>query len=108
VQVNALGALRILESIKLLGLQSKIKFYQASTSELFGNSNKTKQSELTPFSPQSPYATSKLFAYWITKNYRDSYGMFAVNGILFNGSKTEHVLQRFFKVPHLPKKIFSR
>jgi GDPmannose 4,6-dehydratase len=84
VQVNALGALRILESIKLLGLQSKIKFYQASTSELFGNSNKTKQSELTPFSPQSPYATSKLFAYWITKNYRDSYGMFAVNGILFN------------------------
>jgi len=84
VQVNALGTLRILESIKLLGLQSKIKFYQASTSELFGNSNKTKQSELTPFSPQSPYATSKLFAYWITKNYRDSYGIFAVNGILFN------------------------
>jgi len=83
-QVNALGALRILESIRLLGLQSKTKFYQASTSELFGNSNISKQSEKTPFSPQSPYATSKLFAYWITKNYRDSYGIFAVNGILFN------------------------
>ena len=83
-QVNALGALRILESIRLLGRQSKTKFYQASTSELFGNSNKPRQSEKTPFSPQSPYATSKLFAYWITKNYRDSYGIFAANGILFN------------------------
>lgn len=83
-QVNALGALRILESIRLLGLKSKTKFYQASTSELFGNSNKFKQSEKTPFNPQSPYATSKLFAYWITKNYRDSYGIFAANGLLFN------------------------
>jgi GDPmannose 4,6-dehydratase len=83
-EVNALGALKILESIKLLGLSSKIKFYQASTSELFGNSKKKHQSEITPFCPQSPYATSKLYAYWITKNYRDSYGIYAVNGILFN------------------------
>jgi GDPmannose 4,6-dehydratase len=83
-QVNALGTLRILESIRLLDLKSKTKFYQASTSELFGNSGKFKQSEKTPFNPQSPYATSKLFAYWIVKNYRDSYGMFAANGILFN------------------------
>ena len=65
-------------------MKSQTKFYQASTSELFGNSNKFKQSEKTPFNPQSPYATSKLFAYWITKNYRDSYGIFAANGLLFN------------------------
>ena len=82
--VNALGTLNVLEAIKILGLNSKIKFYQASTSELFGNSSKNIQSEKTPFKPQSPYATSKLYAYWITKNYRDSYGIFAVNGILFN------------------------
>ena len=83
-QVNALGTLRILESIKILGLKNKIKFYQASTSELFGNSKLKKQNENTPFNPQSPYATSKLYAYYITKNYRDAYGFFAVNGILFN------------------------
>ena len=82
-QVNALGALRILESIRVLGLK-KTKFYQASTSELFGNINRNSQSERTSFSPQSPYATSKLFAYWITKNYREAYNMYAVNGILFN------------------------
>ena len=82
-QVNALGTLRILESIRVLGLK-KTKFYQASTSELFGNINKTNQSEKTQFSPQSPYATSKLYAFWITKNYREGYGMYAVNGILFN------------------------
>ena len=81
-QVNALGTLRILEAIRLS--KKNIKFYQASTSELFGNSLKKKQSEQTAFSPASPYATSKLFAYWITKNYRDSYGLYAVNGILFN------------------------
>jgi GDPmannose 4,6-dehydratase len=81
-QVNALGTLRILEAIKTLNLN--IKFYQASTSELFGNSGKNKQSEKTPFHPQSPYATSKLYAYWITKNYRDSYNIHASNGILFN------------------------
>jgi GDPmannose 4,6-dehydratase len=82
-QVNSLGTLRILESIRVLGLK-KTKFYQASTSELFGNINKKNQSEITQFSPQSPYATSKLFAFWITKNYRDAYGLYAVNGILFN------------------------
>ena len=81
-QVNALGTLRILEAIRLS--KKKIRFYQASTSELFGNSSEKKQSEKTKFNPASPYATSKLFAYWITKNYRDSYGMYAVNGILFN------------------------
>ena len=81
-QVNALGTLRILEAIRLS--KKNIKFYQASTSELFGNSSEKKQSEQTKFSPASPYATSKLFAYWITKNYRDSYGLYAVNGILFN------------------------
>jgi len=81
-QVNALGTLRILEAIRLT--KKNIKFYQASTSELFGNSLEKKQSEKTVFNPASPYATSKLFAYWITKNYRDSYGLYAVNGILFN------------------------
>jgi len=83
-QVNALGALRILEAIRVLGLASKTKFYQASSSELFGKTNEKKQSEKTFFNPQSPYAISKLYAYWITKNYRDSYGIFAANGILFN------------------------
>jgi GDPmannose 4,6-dehydratase len=82
-QVNALGTLRILEAIRTQGLKGT-KFYQASTSELFGNINNKNQSEKTKFSPQSPYATSKLFAYWITKNYRDAYGLYAVNGILFN------------------------
>ena len=81
-QVNALGTLRILEAIKLLKI--KTKFYQASTSELFGNSDDKIQSDKTRFKPQSPYATSKLFAYWITKNYRDSYKIHASNGILFN------------------------
>jgi GDPmannose 4,6-dehydratase len=83
-QVNALGTLRILEAIRVLGLASKTKFYQASSSELFGKTNTKKQSEKTFFNPQSPYAISKLYAYWITKNYRDSYGIFAANGILFN------------------------
>ena len=82
--VNALGALRILDSIKYLGLEKKTKFYQASTSELFGEIQEKKQSEKTKFYPKSPYASSKLFSYWITKNYRESYGIFASNGILFN------------------------
>jgi GDPmannose 4,6-dehydratase len=80
--VNALGTLRLLEAIRILGL--KTKFYQASTSELFGNSLDKIQNENTPFNPMSPYATSKLFAYWITRNYREAYDIFAVNGILFN------------------------
>ena len=82
--VNSLGTLRILESIKFLNLEKKTKFYQASTSELFGEIQQKKQSENTKFYPKSPYASSKLFAYWITKNYRESYDIFASNGILFN------------------------
>ena len=83
-QVNAIGTLNILEAIKSNKLESKTKFYQASTSELFGEIQDKKQNEKTKFYPKSPYATSKLFAYWITKNYRESYKMFASNGILFN------------------------
>lgn len=82
--VDALGTLRILEAIRLLGLQDKTKFYQASTSELFGDVQETPQRETTPFYPRSPYAAAKLYAYWITVNYRESYGMYACNGILFN------------------------
>ena len=81
---DALGTLRILEAIVLLGLQKKTKFYQASTSELFGYTKKKPQNELTPFYPRSPYAAAKLYAYWITVNYREAYGIFACNGILFN------------------------
>ena len=82
--VNALGALRILDSIKSLNLTKKTKFYQASSSELYGKTNSLMQSEKTPFHPFSPYAVSKLFAHWITINYREAYDLFAVNGILFN------------------------
>ena len=82
--VNSLGTLRILESIRSLGLERKIKFYQASTSELYGEIQEKKQSEKTKFYPKSPYAVSKLYAYWITINYRESFGIFACNGILFN------------------------
>ncbi len=81
---DALGTLRILEAIRLLGLINKTKFYQASTSELYGLVKAVPQKETTPFYPRSPYAVSKLYAYWITINYRESYGMFACNGILFN------------------------
>jgi len=82
--VDALGCLNILEAIKTLGLQKKIKFYQAGTSEMFGKVLDTPQSERTPFYPRSPYGVSKVFSYWMTKNYRESYNMFACNGILFN------------------------
>ncbi len=82
--VNALGTLRILEAIKSLKLIDKVKFYQASSSELFGGSIEIPQNENTKFYPKSPYAISKLFAYWMTINYRESYGLFASNGILFN------------------------
>lgn len=81
---NALGALRILEAIRALGLAEKTRFYQASTSELFGQVREIPQRETTPFYPRSPYAVSKLFAYWIAVNYREAYGMYACNGILFN------------------------
>jgi GDPmannose 4,6-dehydratase len=81
---DALGALRILEAIRILGLGNKTRFYQASTSELFGLVQGTPQKETTPFYPRSPYAVAKLYAYWITINYREAYGIYACNGILFN------------------------
>nr|VFJ43157.1 MAG: GDPmannose 4,6-dehydratase [Candidatus Kentron sp. DK] len=81
---DALGALRILEAIRILGLEKKTRFYQASTSELYGLVQETPQSETTPFYPRSPYAVAKLYAYWITVNYREAYGIYACNGILFN------------------------
>jgi GDPmannose 4,6-dehydratase len=81
---DAVGALRLLEAIRLLGLTDKTRFYQASTSELYGLVQETPQTEKTPFYPRSPYGVAKLYAYWITVNYRESYGMFACNGILFN------------------------
>ncbi|WP_173923447.1 GDP-mannose 4,6-dehydratase [Agromyces sp. Marseille-P2726] len=82
--VNGLGTLRLLEAIRLLRMTDRVRFYQASTSELFGKVMETPQRETTPFYPRSPYAVSKLFAFWITVNYREAYGMFACNGVLFN------------------------
>ncbi|MCM5559390.1 GDP-mannose 4,6-dehydratase [Pleomorphomonas sp. JP5] len=82
--VDAIGTLRLLEAIRFLGLTKKTRFYQASTSELFGLVQETPQRETTPFYPRSPYAVAKLYAYWITVNYREAYGMYACNGILFN------------------------
>ena len=82
--VDAMGTLRLLEAIRFLGLEKKTRFYQASTSELYGLVQETPQSEKTPFYPRSPYAVAKLYAYWITVNYRESYGLYACNGILFN------------------------
>ena len=82
--VDALGVLRMLEAVRTLGLENKTKFYQASTSELYGKVQEMPQTEETPFYPRSPYAAAKLYAYWICKNYREAYDMFAVNGILFN------------------------
>ena len=83
-ETDALGPLRILEAVRILGLTNKVKIYQASTSELYGLVQESPQSETTPFYPRSPYGVAKLYAYWITINYRESYGMFACNGILFN------------------------
>ena len=82
--VDALGALRLLEAIRFLGLEKKTRYYQASTSELYGLVQETPQRETTPFHPRSPYAVAKLYAYWITVNYREAYGIYACNGILFN------------------------
>ncbi|MBL19245.1 MAG: GDP-mannose 4,6-dehydratase [Flavobacteriaceae bacterium] len=82
--VDAMGALRILEAIRFLGLDKKTRFYQASTSELYGKVQEIPQRETTPFHPRSPYAVAKMYAYWITVNYRESYGIYACNGILFN------------------------
>jgi len=81
---DGIGTLRILEAVKLLGLENKTRIYQASTSELYGKVQETPQTEKTPFYPRSPYAVAKMYAYWITINYREAYGMFACNGILFN------------------------
>jgi GDPmannose 4,6-dehydratase len=81
---DAIGTLRMLEAIRILGMEKKTRFYQASTSELYGKVQEIPQSETTPFYPRSPYAVAKLYAYWITVNYRESYGMYACNGILFN------------------------
>jgi len=82
--VDGLGALRLLEAIRILGLEQKTRFYQASSSELYGKVQETPQTESTPFYPRSPYAAAKLYAYWITVNYREAYGIYACNGILFN------------------------
>jgi GDPmannose 4,6-dehydratase len=82
--VDAMGTLRLLEAIRILGMEKKSRFYQASTSELFGLVQETPQKETTPFYPRSPYAVAKMYAYWITVNYREAYGMYACNGILFN------------------------
>ena len=81
---DGLGTLRILEAVRLLGLEQKSRIYQASTSELYGLVQEIPQKESTPFYPRSPYAVAKLYAYWITVNYREAYGLFACNGILFN------------------------
>lgn len=82
--VDGIGTLRILESIRILGLEKKVRFYQASTSELYGLVQETPQKETTPFYPRSPYAVAKMYSYWITVNYREAYGIYACNGILFN------------------------
>ncbi len=83
-ETDAVGTLRLLEAIRILGMAEKVRYYQASTSELFGLVQETPQRETTPFYPRSPYAAAKLYAYWITVNYREAYGMYACNGILFN------------------------
>ena len=83
-QTDAIGTLRVLEAIRILGLENKIKLYQASTSELYGKVQEIPQSEKTPFYPRSPYGVAKLYSYWIIKNYREAYNIFACNGILFN------------------------
>jgi GDPmannose 4,6-dehydratase len=82
--VDGMGTLRVLEAVRLLGMENRVRIYQASTSELYGLVQETPQSETTPFYPRSPYGVAKLYAYWITKNYRESYGMYACTGILFN------------------------
>lgn len=83
-ETDAVGTLRLLEAVRILGLEKKTRIYQASTSELYGLVQEVPQRETTPFYPRSPYGVAKLYGFWITKNYRESYNMFAVNGILFN------------------------
>jgi len=106
--VDGLGTLRLLEAIRFLNLQEKTRFYQAATSELYGLVQESPQSESTPFHPRSPYAVAKLYAYWITVNYRESYGMFACNGILFNHESprrgetfvTRKITRAFARIAH--------
>jgi GDPmannose 4,6-dehydratase len=111
----ALGTLRLLEIVRILSTRKKIKFYNASTSEIFGNSSKGFQNEMTPFYPQSPYGVAKLYSHWITVNYRNSYGLFACNGILFNHESprrgqtfvTKKIISSLVKIKHgLQKKLF--
>src|SRR5690606_14139749 len=83
-ETDGIGTLRLLEAVRICGLTDTTRIYQASTSELYGKVQEVPQSETTPFYPRSPYGVAKIYAYWITKNYRESYGMYAVNGILFN------------------------
>ena len=113
--VNGLGTLRILEAIRSLNLDRKVKFYQAGTSEMFGSTKEKSQYEKTPFRPVSPYGVSKCFAHWITKNYRDAYGIFACNGILFNHESpirgetfvTKKIIQGLIKIKRgKQKKLF--
>ena len=96
---DALGTLRLLEAIRILGLEKKTRFYQASTSELYGKVVEIPQSETTPFYPRSPYAVAKIYAYWITVNYREAYGMYACNGILFNHESPRRGLSWLNKMP---------
>ena len=112
---DSLGTLRILEAIRILGLIEKTKFYQASTSELYGKVQEVPQSETTPFYPRSPYAIAKLYAFWIVKNYREAYGMYACNGILFNHESpirgetfvTRKITRAVAKISHgLQKKVY--
>src|SRR3546814_7915496 len=99
---DAIGTLRILEAIRILGLEKKTRFYQASTSELYGLVREVPQTEQTPFYPRSPYAVAKLYGYWITVNYREAYGMYACNGILFNHRSEEHTseIQSLMRISH--------
>ena len=114
-ETDALGPLRILEAIKILKLQKKTKLYQASTSELYGLIQETPQKETTPFYPRSPYGVAKLYAYWITINYREAYGIYACNGILFNHESprrgetfaTKKITQGLSRIHHgLQKKLY--
>ena len=98
---DAIGTLRILEAIRILENEKRVKFYQASTSELFGLVKESPQTESTPFNPRSPYAVAKLYAYWITKNYREAYNIFGCNGILFNHESPRR--GRTFVTKKLPK-----
>lgn len=107
-EADAIGTLRMLEAVRILGLEKKTRIYQASTSELFGKVQEVPQKETTPFYPRSPYGVAKQYGFWITKNYRESYGMFAVNGILFNHESERRgetfVTRKISSLPHASRK----